>query len=184
MHESQVPHTLSLEGSGLLHNLSECHISSPELQAFPGLRGTTNTNIDPPKIFLPDNIFVLNDHERQRLKDVSPPNLQGLDELHTRVTEPRHTYDLDSFLQAHQASLYRERQTNWFIIPLTSFATLTTTIILGYFLYTRFQNTYCVTHKAEATTPTPTPSVKPSSTCNEDTEPKVHFATYSLPAED
>jgi hypothetical protein len=132
--DSQIPHTLSLEGSGLLHNLSGCHISSPELQVFPELRGTTDTNVDPPKIFLPDNISVLNDHERQQLKDVSPPNFQGLDELYTRVTESRHTYELDSFLQAHQASLYRERQTNWFIIPLTSFATLTTTIILGYFL--------------------------------------------------
>jgi hypothetical protein len=148
--DSQIPHTLSLEGSGFLRNLSGCHISSPELQDFPELRGTTNTNIDPPKIFLPDKISVLNDQERQQLKDVSPPNLQRLDELYTRVTESRHTYELDSFLQAHQASLYRERQTNCFIIPLTLFATLAINIILGYFFYTRFQNIYCVTHKAEA----------------------------------
>jgi hypothetical protein len=156
MHESRQPDTshLNLEGSGLLRNLSGCHISSPELQAFPEVHGTTDTNTDPPKIFLPD-ISVLNDHERQQLKDVSPLNLQGLDELYTHVTESRHTYDLDSFLQAQQASLYRERQTNWFIIPLTSFATLATTIILDYFLYSRFQNTYFATRKAEATMPLP-----------------------------
>jgi hypothetical protein len=104
--DSQIPHTQSLEGSGLLHNLSGCHISSPELQAFPELHGTTDTKIDSPKIFLPENISVLNDHERQQLKDVSPLNLQGLDELYTRVTEYRLTYGLDSFQQVHRASLY------------------------------------------------------------------------------
>jgi hypothetical protein len=86
---SQIHHTLKLEGSGLLHNLSGCHITSPELQAFPELHGTTDTN-DLPKIFLP-NISVLDDHELQQLKDIPLPNLQGLDDVYARVTKSRHT---------------------------------------------------------------------------------------------
>jgi hypothetical protein len=64
-------------------------------------------------------------------------------------------------------------------LHLTSFSTFTTIIILSYFFYFRFQTTYCVTRKTEATTPIPT-SVEPSSTYNKDTEQKVLFATYSL----
>jgi hypothetical protein len=133
---NQIPHTLNLGGSGLVHNLSGCHITSPELQAFPELQGTTDTNIDPPKIFLPDNISVLNDHELQQLKDISPPNLQGINDVYTRVTESSHTFNLDSFIQANQSLLYRKRQMNWFIIPLISYAIFSTILILSYFFTT------------------------------------------------
>ena len=45
--DTDIPHTLTLEGTGLLHNISRCHISSPELHAFPELRRFGNSEILP-----------------------------------------------------------------------------------------------------------------------------------------
>ena len=52
--DTQVPRILTLEGTGLLHNLSGCHISSPELHAFPKLHGEIHANLKTPIFYLPD----------------------------------------------------------------------------------------------------------------------------------
>jgi hypothetical protein len=78
-----VPRTQTLEGTGLLHNLTGCHISSLELQAFLELHGTTYAHLDAPIFYLPDNISVLDDHELQQLKNIPLPNLQGSNDVYT-----------------------------------------------------------------------------------------------------
>ena len=45
--DTDIPRTLTLEGTGLLHNFPRCHISSPELHAFPELRRFGNSEILP-----------------------------------------------------------------------------------------------------------------------------------------
>jgi hypothetical protein len=72
-----MPHTLPLEGTRLLHNLSGCHISSPELHSFPELHGATYANLEAPIFYLPD-ISVLNDHELEQLNDIPLPNLKRI----------------------------------------------------------------------------------------------------------
>ena len=74
--DTEVPCTLMLDGTGLLHNATGCHISSPELQAFPELHGTTYAKLDAPMFYLPDNISVLDDHEFRQIQGLSLPNLQ------------------------------------------------------------------------------------------------------------
>jgi hypothetical protein len=81
-YDSDVPRILTLEGTGLLHNISGCHISSPELHAFPELHGQSYAELETPIFYLPDNITVLDEHERQQLKEIPLPNLQKLDEVY------------------------------------------------------------------------------------------------------
>jgi hypothetical protein len=140
---AQLPHTLTLEGTRLLHNLTECRIMSTELHTFPELHGTTYARIEPPIIYLPDNISVLDSHELHQIRDMPIPNLQTLNDIYFRVTAAQHTYDLDAIMHVHQASLRQTQQTNWVVIPLTPMATFTTLGILLYFLCNRFRNSYC-----------------------------------------
>jgi len=102
---AQFPRTLTLEGAGLLQNLTGCHVTSPELHTFPVIHGTIDARIEPPIIYLPDNISVLNNHELQQIRDMPLPNLQRLNDIYSRVTTSQHTYDMDAVMHIHQASL-------------------------------------------------------------------------------
>jgi len=178
--DTDIPRTLTLEGTRLLHNISRCHLSSPELHAFPGLHGQSYADLETPIFYLPDNITVLDDHERQQLKEIPLPNLQKLEDVSSRDTAPKHHYDLDTLLHTYQTSILQEKRTHWKIIP---FVVLTSTAILAifiYFVYTHFQNTYCIPQKADATTLTSTNCVKPSTTRDQNAEPSVLFTSYTL----
>jgi hypothetical protein len=150
------------------------------LHAFPELHGQSYANLEAPIFYLPDNISVLNDYERQQLKEIPLPNLQRLDDVYSRVTASKHHYDLDSLLHTYQTSILQEKRTHWIIIP---FISLTSTAILAifiYFFYTRFRNTYCITQKADASTSTSTNCVEPSKTRDENSEPSILFTSYTL----
>jgi len=101
--DTDVPGILTVEGTGLLHDISGCHMSSPELH------GQSYAHLKAPIFYLPDNISVLNDHEHQQLKEIPLPNLQRLDNVYNRVTVSRHHYDLDSLLHTYQTSLLQEK---------------------------------------------------------------------------
>jgi len=183
---AQFPRTLTLACTGLLRNLTGCHITSPELPTFPEIHGTTDARIEPPIIYLPD-ISVLNDHELQQIRDMPLPNLQRLNDIYSRVTTSQHTYDLDAIMHIHQASLRQMQQTNWVIIPVTSIATIITLSILIYFLCNRFRNTYCITCKKKAATSPSQPNLEPSKPHNEastssdeNTSSNVLFSSYAL----
>ena len=125
--DNDIPRTLTLEGTGLLHNISRCHISSPELHAFPELHGQSYADLETPIFYLPDNITVLDDHERQQLEEISLSNLQKSDDVYNRVTASKHHYDLDTHLHTYQTSILQEKRTHWKIIPI---AVLTSTVSL------------------------------------------------------
>jgi hypothetical protein len=178
--DAEVPRTLMLEGSGLLRNVAGWHISSPELQVYSELHETTYAKLETPIFYLPDNMSVLNDHERHLIKDIPLPTLQTLSDIHSRVTASHNTYDVDSVLHIHQTSLLHDRQTNWFIIPFTSLSTLISLSVLVYLIYNRFRNAYCITRKTDAASSTPTQPLEPSKPDSEESEPNVLFTSYSL----
>ena len=98
---AQFPRTPTLEGAGLLRNFTGCHITSPELQTFPEIHGTTDARIEPPIIYLPD-ISVLNNNELQQIRDMLLPNLQRLNDIYsshvtTHVRSGRHYAYSSSF---------------------------------------------------------------------------------------
>jgi len=65
----QIHRTITLYGTGILHNTSECHITSDEITIFPDLHGTSLAELDLPKFYLPDNISIVTNDEIQQLKD-------------------------------------------------------------------------------------------------------------------
>jgi len=178
--DTDIPRTLTLEGTGLLHNISRCHIFLPELHAFPELHGQSYADLETPIFYLPDNITVLDDHERQQLKEIPLPNLQKLDDVYSRVTASKHHYDLDLLLHTYQILILQEERTHWKIIPFIVFTSTASFATLIYFIYTRFQNTYCITQKANATILTSTSCNEPSTTRDVNADPSVLFTSYTL----
>jgi len=68
----QIHRTITLYGAGILHNTSECHITSDEISIFSNLHGTSLTELDTPTFYLPDNISIVTKDEIQQLEDISP----------------------------------------------------------------------------------------------------------------
>jgi len=102
---------MTLYGAGILHNTSECHITSDEITIFSDLHGTSLAELDTPKFYLPDNITIVTNDEIQQLKDVSPADIQRLHDVHTKVTTLQQTSDVDSLLHIHRTTTLHKQNT-------------------------------------------------------------------------
>jgi hypothetical protein len=121
--DQAVPQSVSLHGAGLIHNSTSCHISSNEVLLLPELRGTTQT----------------------QLKDVTPVEIQELNDIHSRVKASQPTFDVDSLLHVHQTQLQQERKTHWLMVIIASFIATMILFICSYVVYTRWYATYKLT---------------------------------------
>ena len=101
----QIHRTITLYGAGILHNISECHITSEEITIFPDLHVTSLAELDTPKFYLPDNISIVTNDEIRQLKDISPTDIQKLHDVHTKITTLQQTFDVDSLLHIHRTTM-------------------------------------------------------------------------------
>jgi hypothetical protein len=106
---SQIPRTLSLYNAGILHHATECYVTSDGLETLPELHGATQTELDAPKFYLPENITVATDYEIQQLQSITPTDVQQLNDIHTRMSTLQQTFDMDSLLHVHHTSLIQEK---------------------------------------------------------------------------
>ena len=126
--KDQIHRTITIYGAGILHNTSECHITSDEITIFPDLHGTSLAELDTPKFYLPHNESIVTNDEIQQLKDISSADIQRLHDVHTKVTTLQQTFDVDSLLHIHRTTMLHKQNTHWFIIITTS---ICATLILG-----------------------------------------------------
>jgi hypothetical protein len=59
--------TVSLGGSGHIHNASACHNASPEIRTLPVPSKTSELTLDAPQVFLPDRIPAVSSHELAKI---------------------------------------------------------------------------------------------------------------------
>jgi len=143
---------MTLYRAGILHNTSECHITSDEITIFPDLHGTLLAELDTPKFYLPDNISIVTNDEIQQLKDISSAYIQKLHDVHTKVTTLQQTFDVDSLLHIHRTTMLHKQETGWFIIIATS---ICATLILGticFLFYFQFHYILHIIPKPNSTT--------------------------------
>ena len=148
----QIHRTITLYGAGILHNTSECHITSDEISIFPNLHSTSLAGIDTPKFYLPDNISIVTNDEIQQLEDISLADIQKLHDFHTKVTTLQQTFDVHSLLHIHRTTMLHKQKTYWFIIITTS---ICATLILGticFPFYFRFHYILRIIPKPNSTT--------------------------------
>jgi len=104
----QIHRTMTLYGTGILHNASACHITSDGITIFPELHGTSLAELDSPKFYLPDNISIVTSDEVQQLEDLSSTDIQRLRDVHTKVETLQQTFDVDSLLHIHRTMLHKQ----------------------------------------------------------------------------
>ena len=96
--------TQVLVNAGLLFIASACHVSTEDLRIYPTLHGSTETELDTPRIFLSDKFSVVTDHEFHQVEQITPPALQTPHDLNSRLAKPLHSLDVDSLLYVQQTS--------------------------------------------------------------------------------
>jgi len=115
--------------AGLLFNAY--HVSTEDLHMYPTLRGSMQTELNTPHIFLPDTVPIISQHESHQLQKLTMPTLQALDSIQSHFTTPLHSTDIDSLLQMHQTSRNSQTEIRWHKIVII----LTTIILLLGLLY-------------------------------------------------
>jgi len=81
--------TVTLVGSGLIHNASTCHIAAQELRTLPVLSKTAELPLDTPQLFLPDRVPVVEGRELAKIEAAMSPETSGLDFVKERLATPR-----------------------------------------------------------------------------------------------
>jgi hypothetical protein len=149
--EASPPRTQVLLNAGLLFNASACHVSTKDLHNNPTLRGSMQTELDTPHIFLPDTATIISQYESHQLQELTMPTLQALDNLQSRLVTPLHAIDVDSLLHLHHTSRKLQTEIGWHKIVLIL---ITITLLLGllYFIIrSHFDKLRCATTKTQDT---------------------------------
>jgi hypothetical protein len=116
--EASPPRTQVLVNTGLLTNESACHVSTEDLHIYPTLRGSMQTELNTPHIFLPDKVPIISPHESQQLHKITMPTLQRLDNIQSRRATPLHSIDIDSLMHMHQSSQSLKSEIRWHTIAI------------------------------------------------------------------
>jgi len=130
--EASPPRTQVLVNAGLLFNASACHLSTENLHIYPTLRGSMQTELHTPHVFLPDKVPIISQHESHQLQELTPPTLQAPESLQSYLATPLHSIDVDSLLHMHQTSRKSQTEIRWHTIIIL----ITIILLLGllYFL--------------------------------------------------
>jgi len=108
-----------LPEAGLILNASECSITTEQLRTFPELHGSMQTTLDTPYFYIPDKVSTVADHEITLLEQITPREVQQIDEVRSRVINPSKTFDVDSLFHLHQ-----EQRTFWHLKVTTTVCAL------------------------------------------------------------
>ena len=179
--EASPPHTQVLVNAGLLINASACHVSTEDLRICATLRGTMQTELNTPRMFLPDKVPIISPYESQQLHELTMPTLQALDNIQSSLATPLHSIDIDSLMHVHQSPQSSQTEIRWHPIAII----LTTIIVLLWLVYfllrSHFDKLRCAATKTldteSATSPQQhqTPEPRPR-----DAEQNVVFSSYPL----
>ena len=111
--EASPPRTQVLVNARLLINASACHVSTEDLHIYPTLRGSMQTELNTPHIFLPDNVPIISPYDSQQLHEITMPTLQARDNIQSRLATPLHSIDIDSLMHMHLSSQCSQTEIRW-----------------------------------------------------------------------
>jgi len=181
--------TKRLQRNGIIHNSSACLLTADEFQALPRMSGISQTAIDATRLYIPNWVAVIANHELQTLKENIPPEIAQLDYIEKRVAIPHQELDMDSFLSATRTQHGHDQHTVQYLTTLTALSSVIVLATAAYFLKTYWYN---ITSRcfAQQRTPDPpescpandTPSTSYDTGAHNSDEPRknVRFSMHSL----
>jgi hypothetical protein len=164
-------------------NDSACSISTEEFRTFPELHGSMQTTLDTPYCYIPDKVSTVADHEIPLLEQITPREVQQMEEVRSRVITPSQTFDVDSLIHLRQVSVHQEQRTFWHLTVTTAVCTLAILGILCFSLRSHVHNfiscCYSTNTNIEPSTVTsnPTPEIPEPSQ-------RTHFPRRNEPQQD
>jgi len=153
------------------------------------MSGISQTAIDATRLYIPNPVAVIANHELQTLKENIPPEIAQLDYIEKRVAIPHQELDMDSFLSATRTQYRHDQHTFQHLTTLTALSSVIVLATAAYFLRTYWYNitSHCF---AQQRTPDPpesspandTPSTSYDTGAHNSDEPRnnVRFSMYSL----
>jgi hypothetical protein len=103
-------HTVSLGGTGLIHNASTYLIASKEIRTLTVLSKTMELPLDTSRLYLLDEVPAVASHEISQIEAAMTPETTGLDYVKARLVTPRQSFDVDTLLLVHQKSVHAARK--------------------------------------------------------------------------
>jgi len=91
------PRSEVLSDAGLPYNALTCHIYTSDVQIFPELRGTTQMELHAPKVYLPNKVTIMADYKMQQMNELSPTEIQRLDDVNPMLRRPNKQWTLTYF---------------------------------------------------------------------------------------
>jgi hypothetical protein len=131
-------HTQQLSNGGIIHGDTTCSVTTHDLRTLPEVRRIDYTFLDNPVVYVPDLAPILAAQETPKIEEIIPADTRELDNIKTLVTTPHKSLDVDTLFQVHKSSVPRYSQQHWFIISTASVCVLTTGLIIGCVLRSRF----------------------------------------------
>ena len=154
------------------------------MQTLPELSGTTQTELHTPRTYLPTKIPIVTDYEIKQLNDVTPTELQQIDDVKSRVATARQTMDTDTLLYVYYASQIQEYRQPWKPITAPYMSIIAILGVLYVHLYPHIRNISYNTSQPNnpphtpATTPDPQPQT--SEPKSEDPKATVLFTSHPM----
>lgn len=149
--------TWSLQGNGILHNASGCHVTGQNFQLYPATEGSSALTIE-----YHDDVRVLHlepvtYQEVRILQDRSPPDVSKLENIATKSELFKHR-DLDATLVVHATERKHDDRYHlyWYITIPTLVAILLTIMVCNiypYFLRNLLHKVCCNPRPVENSTP-------------------------------
>jgi len=118
-------------------------VSTEDLHVYPTLRGSMQTELNTPHIFLPDKVPIISQHESHQLQELTMPTLQALDSIQSHLASPLHSIDIDSLLHMHQTSRNSQTEIRWHKIVIILIAIIVTRTIVFSTTITLRQTAMC-----------------------------------------
>jgi len=183
--------TVTLVGSGLIHNASTCHIAAPELRTLPVLSKTAEFHLDTPQMFLPDRIAPVESQELAKIEAAMSPETSGLDSVKERLATPSQSYDVDTLLHVHQQSVHAAQDSRWLRLVAIAACSVTVMVLLFFLLRARLHLLWTSCWRIE-TGPSPIAAPRDTTaldamlehgevgTRSQDSQEPVAYSTYAL----
>jgi len=147
--------------AGLLLIASSCSIATEEFRTLSELHGSMQTTLDTPHLYIPDKVSTVADHEIPLLEQITPKEIQQIDEVRSRVTTYAQSFDVNSLFHLQQVSLYQEQCTFWHLIVTTIVCTLAILGILYLSLRSYMQHSIPSCHSTNTTVEPNTVTLNP-----------------------
>jgi len=117
--------TYILYGNDVIYNTSQCLLTTDKFETLPDIIGNIQATVDPTKLYVPDQVAIVTNHELQALEEAIPSETPQLDDVRSRVAMPRRSMDMNPLLSTNRITTRREQRSYCHLVTVTVLCVIT-----------------------------------------------------------